>query len=204
MLYELRTYNLTANSAPEVECRFAEKIDERAKLSPLVGFWRTDIGPLNQVVHLWAYESLQQRADVRAQAIASRAWPPDLTEFIVSMESDILAPSPINDPLDGPREWGGLYELRMYTYPSGSLRSVMEEFTAQAPKRLELSPGCFFASELGQLNRWYQLWPYRDWAHRDELRSIYVSQGVWPPHTEARAVHQLVRHMIPAPFSPLH
>ncbi len=204
MLYELRTYNLTANSVPEVERRFAEKIDERTKLSPLVGFWHTDIGPLNQIVHLWAYESLQQRADVRAEAIASGAWPPDLNEFIVSMESDILTPSPINDPLDGPREWGGLYELRMYTYPSGDLRGVMEAFTAQAPKRLELSPGCFFASDLGQLNRWYQLWPYRDWAHRDEMRGVYLREGIWPPHTEARPVHQLVRHMIPASFSPLH
>ena len=119
MLYELRTYNLTANSVPEVERRFAEKIEARMKLSPLVGFWHTDIGPLNQIVHLWAYESLQHRADTRAKAIADKVWPPDITEFIVSMESDILTPSPVNDPLDGPREWGNLYELRMYTYPSG-------------------------------------------------------------------------------------
>ena len=92
MLYELRTYNLTANSVPEVERRFAEKIEARMKLSPLVGFWHTDIGPLNQIVHLWAYESLQHRADTRAKAIADKVWPPDITEFVVSMESDILAP----------------------------------------------------------------------------------------------------------------
>ena len=204
MLYELRTYNLTANSVPEVERRFAEKIEARTQLSPLVGFWHTEIGPLNQILHMWAYESLQQRADVRAKALESGVWPPDITEFIVSMESDILTPSPINDSLDGPREWGGLYELRMYTYPSGAIRSVMQSFTEQAPKRLELSPGCFFASDLGQLNRFYQLWPYKNWAHRDELRGIYVPQGIWPPHTEARPVHQLVRHLVPASFSPLH
>ena len=203
MLYELRTYNLTPNSVPEVERRFAEKIEARMRLSPMVGFWHTDIGPLNQIVHLWAYESLQQRADVRAQAIADRIWPPDITEFAVSMESDILTPSPVNDPLDGPRSWGNLYELRMYTYPAGAVRSVMRQFSEQAPKRLELHPGCFFASELGQLNRFYQLWPYKDWAHRDELRSVYLSQGIWPPHTEEQAVRQLVRHMVPAAFSPL-
>lgn len=203
MIYELRTYNLTANSVPEVERRFAEKIEARTRLSPLVGFWHTDIGPLNQILHLWAYESLQQRANVRAEAVASGVWPPDITEFIVSMESDILAPSSVNDPLDGPREWGSLYELRMYTYPSGAVRSVMQQFTEQAPKRLELSPGCFFMSDLGQLNRFYQLWPYRDWDHRDELRKIYT-QGIWPPHTDERPVQQLVRHMVPASFSPLH
>ncbi len=204
MIYELRTYNLTANSVPEVERRFAEKIEARTKLSPLVGFWHTEIGPLNQIVHLWAYESLQQRADVRTKAIADGIWPPDITEFAVSMESDILAGSPVNDPLDGPREWGNLYELRMYTFPSGTLRSVMQQFSEQSPKRLELYPGCFFMSDLGQLNRFYQLWPYKDWAHRDELRGIYLKEGIWPPHTDVSAVHQLVRHMVPASFSPLH
>lgn len=52
MIYELRTYNLTPNSVPEVERRFAEKIEARTRLSPMAGFWHTDIGPLNQIVHL--------------------------------------------------------------------------------------------------------------------------------------------------------
>ena len=157
-----------------MERRFAEKIEARTKLSPLVGFWHTDIGPLNQILHLWAYDSLQQRADVRARAIEEGVWPPGIAEFAVSMESDILVGSPVNDPLDGPREWGNLYELRMYTFPSGSLRSVMQQFSDQAAKRLELYPGCFFMSDLGQLNRFYQLWPYKDWDHRDQLRAVYL------------------------------
>jgi hypothetical protein len=34
---------------------------------------------------------------------------------------------------------------------------------------------------------------------RGELRA----KNLWPPHNETRAVTQLVRHMVPAPFSPL-
>jgi hypothetical protein len=59
-------------------------------------------------------------------------------------------------------------------------------------------------SDLGELNRFYQLWPYKDWAHRDEIRKQYVGTDIWPPHTEERPVHQLVRHMVPSSFSPLH
>ena len=58
--------------------------------------------------------------------------------------------------------------------------------------------------DIGDLNRLYQLFPYKDWAHRDEMRGKFREAGVWPPHADARPVAQLVRHMIPAPVSPLH
>jgi hypothetical protein len=207
MLFELRTYNLKPYSVPEFEKRFAEGVETRVKYSPLVGFWHTDIGPLNQVLHLWKYENLQERADVRAASVndPSGQWPPKVMDLVESQESDILIPGVVNDPMDGPREWGNLYELRMYTYPSGTVRKIMDAFCAKVPERASLSPlGGFFMSDLGQLNRFYQLWPYKDWAHRDEMRKLYAGTDIWPPHTDERPVHQLVRHMVPASFSPLH
>ncbi len=207
MLYELRTYTLKPNVVPEYEKRFAESVPIRTKYSRLVGFWHTEIGPLNQVVHLWAYETLQQRWEARSAAAKdpSGMWPPKVYDLTEAMESDILIPGPVNDPLDGPREWGNLYELRMYTFPSGTVRHVMEQFCAQVEARAKMYPlGGFFMSDLGQLNRFYQLWPYKDWDHRDQVRAEYAKTKVWPPHTEERAVHQLVRHMVPAAFSPLH
>ena len=207
MLYELRTYTLKPGAVPEYEGHFAEALPVRLKYSPLVAFWHVEIGPLNQVLHLWRYDSLQERADVRAAAAKdpSGVWPPKGLDLIVSMENDILIPGAANDPLDGPREWGSLYELRMYTYPSGALRRVMDAFCAKVPQRAEMSPlGGFFMSDLGQLNRFYQLWPYKDWAHRDEMRKLYAGTDIWPPHTDDRPVRQLVRHLVPAAFSPLH
>jgi hypothetical protein len=207
MLYELRTYNLQPGSVREVEKRFAESFEVRQKYSRMVALWHVEIGPINQILHLWAYESLQERADTRAAAVQdpSGKWPPKVSEFIVSQEVDILLASPINDPLDGPREWGDLYELRMYTYPAGAVRKVMDQFVEHVPRRAALYPlGGFFMSDLGQLNRFYQLWPYRNWEHRDEIRKRYAGTDIWPPHIEERPVHQLVRHMVPASCSPLH
>jgi hypothetical protein len=207
MLFELRTYNTKPGAVPEVEKRMGEAIETRVKYSPLVGYWHTEIGPLNQVLSLWSYESLGQRAEVRAAAAAdpSGKWPPALSELLVDQNSDILIPGATNDPLDGPREWGDLYELRMYTYPSGAARNVLRTFSESVERRNAIYPsGGFFMSDLGELNRFYQLWPYRDWAHRDEIRKQYVGTDIWPPHTDERPVHQLVRHLVPAAFSPLH
>ena len=39
----------------------------REKYSQNVGLWQTEVGQLNEVVHLWAYRDLNERAAVRGQ-----------------------------------------------------------------------------------------------------------------------------------------
>src|SRR5919202_1391723 len=107
MIYEIRTYNLKPGTLADYEKRFAAAMDVRAKYSPMYGFWHTDIGPLNQVVHIWAYETLQQRADVRAAAAKdpSGQWPPHHPDLLLSQESDILIPIKTMKEWTGPQEW---------------------------------------------------------------------------------------------------
>ena len=45
---------------------------------------------------------------------------------------------------------------------------------------------------LGNLNRLYQMFPYKNWAHRDEVRTELRQKNIWPPHSEARPMTQLV------------
>ena len=68
MIYEIRTYSTRPGKVAEYEAAFAEAYPTRQKYSSLYGWWHTEIGPLNQLVHIWAYENLQQRADIRAAA----------------------------------------------------------------------------------------------------------------------------------------
>lgn len=207
MIYEIRTYNLKAGKVREYEERFGAAYPIREKYSPLYGFWHTDIGPLNQVVHIWAYESLQQRADVRAASLKdpSGKWPPPPDDLVVSQESDIIMPVKTMKQLPGSQQLGSLYELRMYTYPSGVITEVAETFAKNLEARAEVYPVAgIWMSDLGNLNRLYQLFPYKDWNHRDEIRGELRRKNLWPPHGEARPVTQLVRHMAPAAFSPLH
>lgn len=209
MIFEIRTYNTKPYGVAEYEKAFAEAYQTRRKYGEnLWGFWHTEIGPLNQMVHIWAYESLQERADIRAAALKDPTgkWPPTHvgSEVILTQESDILLPIKGAVQQTGPQEWGGVYELRMYTYPPGELPKVAEAFAEALPRRQEIYPVAgIFTSDLGNLNRLYQLFPYKDWAHRDKVRAEMREKGIWPPRADARPVTQLVRHMVPAAFSPL-
>ena len=86
MIYEVRTYTLKPGSVQAYEESFAEALPERVKFSPLAAFWHTEIGPLNQVVHVWPYEDLAERNKIRAESVKSGKWPPKHNDLIVNME----------------------------------------------------------------------------------------------------------------------
>src|SRR2546428_14022439 len=94
MIYEIRTYKLKPGSLGEVEKRFGEAYEYRKKYSPLTAFWHTEIGPLNEIIHVWGYQDLAARAKIRAEAAKDADWPPQTSESIRTMRSEIINPSP--------------------------------------------------------------------------------------------------------------
>ena len=65
-------------------------------LGALVGYFTTDIGPLSQVIHWWAYADLQDRARRRQQLANDSRWQaflPKLSENIEQAENRILVPT---------------------------------------------------------------------------------------------------------------
>ena len=203
MIYEMRTYTLKPATEAEFFKRWEPLVAERMKLSPLVGLWRSEIGPLNEVIHLWQYNSVDERTRIRAEAVASGGWPPPTSDLIVKMRSEILNPVPFKTPLP-PGEYGNVYELRVYTYQNGSFPQVFERWAEKLPGREKFSPlaGCW-TSELGELNRFFHLWPFKDLAERDRIRREAVAAGAWPPATREWLVAMENRILVPAPFSPM-
>ena len=68
-------------------------------LGNLIGYFHTEIGPLNKVVHLWGYDSLAERERRRALLAADKEWLEYLKQspdIIVEMESRILVPAPFS------------------------------------------------------------------------------------------------------------
>lgn len=66
-------------------------------LGNMVGYFHTDIGPLNQVVHMWGYDSLDERQRRRAELQASEAWQAyaqKMRPLVQSVENKILIPTP--------------------------------------------------------------------------------------------------------------
>ena len=65
-------------------------------LGGLVGYFTSDIGPLSQVTHWWAYADLQDRARRRQQLANDSRWQaflPKLSENIEQAENRILVPT---------------------------------------------------------------------------------------------------------------
>jgi len=68
-------------------------------LGNLIGYFHTEIGQLNKVVHLWGYNSLAERERRRALLAADPEWLEYLKQspdIVVDMESRILVPAPFS------------------------------------------------------------------------------------------------------------
>jgi hypothetical protein len=205
MIIEVRTYQLKPASLAEVEKRFGEGLPAREKLSKLAAFWHTEVGALNEITHVWTYDSFEQRMAIRTEAVKSGVWPPKIGEFVLSMQSEAFIPAPFSPPLE-PREVGPLFEIRSYTLAPGALPGMMERWATKIDERVKLSPlvGAWY-SEFGGLNKWVHIWAYKDGAERQRVRSDAVARGIWPPGGAASGLvlKQENKLVMPASFSPL-
>jgi len=66
------------------------------KYAKLVGYWTTDIGELNQVIHIWAYDDLNTRAQKRQELYQDPDWLrdfiPEAIDMLEKQENKILSP----------------------------------------------------------------------------------------------------------------
>jgi hypothetical protein len=98
MYFEMRTYTLRPGKLGDYIRLFKEVgLPIIAQYASLVGYWHTEIGELNQIVHIWSYESLDDRAQKRAALYRDPAWQADFLPQAVPMlekqETKILLPA---------------------------------------------------------------------------------------------------------------
>lgn len=204
MIYEIRTYQIAPGSLAEVEKRFGEAYEHRKQYSPITGFLHTELGPLNEIVHIWKYRDVAERDSVRAEAAKNANWPPKIGEFIRGMRSEIVVPFPFVPELPaGPV--GPYFELRYYALRAGKitdLRSAWESFIAA---RTKMSPVVLAGPvEFGVANGFVHIWAYKSLDQRMEIRAEAAKKGVWPPPGSAdRLFTQETKILMPASWSPL-
>src|SRR3990170_8033507 len=98
MIVEERIYTLEVGKVPEYLRLYQEEgLAIQTRILPrLVGYFHTEIGTLNQVVHLWAYEDLEERARKRAELLADEDWKAYIAKvrpLILHQENRILVPA---------------------------------------------------------------------------------------------------------------
>ena len=99
MIVEMRTYVLQ----PGQQTTFLRLMEqegiliERPVLGRLLGFYSTEIGVLNQVIHLWGYDSFEERQRRRGLLAANVEWLaflPKVIPMIRDMQNQLLHPAP--------------------------------------------------------------------------------------------------------------
>ena len=204
MIYEIRTYQLNPGTVAEFEKRFGGSYEYRKKYSELIGFFHTEIGPLNEVVHIWPYRDLAERTRIRAEAAKDPNWPPQIREFIRSMRSEIVVPFSFV-PEVRPGRVGPIFELRYYTLKPGALPDVAKGWESKLPERMKLSPMVLAGGvEFGHANGFVHIWAYSSLDQRTKVREEARQKGVWPPPGgDERLIPQDNKILLPAALSPL-
>ena len=98
MIVEERIYTLHAGKVPEMVRLYVEEglPLQQAYLGRFVGYFTTETGNLNQVVFMWGFESLDDRAARRESMAQDPKWQSSLKKvqpLIMTQENRILKPA---------------------------------------------------------------------------------------------------------------
>jgi hypothetical protein len=210
MIYELRTYTVKPGTVMEV-AKHASTVSREIrgdKYGKLEGYWVTEIGPLNQVMHLWSYADLNERARLRAELAKNPRWNneylPLTRPHLIRQDIRLLnGQVGVNAPASTPN----VYEFRNYRTKPGAVRQWAELMKKVLPSREKYSKIVgLWITEAPQVNEACHIWAYKDLNHRAQVRAEAVKDPDFSAFLKEAAplldeMHSTI--MVPAPHSPL-
>ena len=106
MIVEQRTYTVKAGATPIYMKHYQEEgfAIQGKILGNLIGWYYTDFGPLNQIVHMWGYENYADREARRKALGADPDWQAFLKKIlplILAQESKTMIPAPWSPEMAG-------------------------------------------------------------------------------------------------------
>jgi hypothetical protein len=210
MIHELRTYTVTQGSLPEM-IRNSSTVSRAIRgdnYGKLEGYWSTEIGPLNQVMHLWTYTDFNERARLRAELAKNERWVKEYLPLNGAMlvRQDIRLLNPVVGPV-APAGKPNVYEFRNYRTKPRAARQWAELIEKALPVREKYSKIVgLWITEAGQPNEVCHIWAYKDLNHRAQVRAAAAADPEWQAFLKESAplldeMHSTI--MLPAPHSPM-
>jgi hypothetical protein len=183
MIQELRTYTLVPGKQAEY-LKLSSEVGRKARgdrYGKLEGFWSTEFGTLNQVMHLWTYESYEERERLRAELGRNDDWTkgylPHVRPLVLAQENKLLSPAV---PLSPPADTGNVYELRWYRTHTQRAGEWINHFKAILPVREKYMRRVgVWQTDVGQLNEVVHMWVFRDLNDRAGRRAQLAQDGDW-------------------------
>jgi NIPSNAP protein len=210
MIYELRTYTVKQGTAPEM-AKTAGTVGRDIRgdnYGKLEGYWVSEIGHLNQLMHLWSYSDLNERARLRGELGKNKRW---TSEYIpltrqnlirqeVRLLNAVVAPK-------APATTPNVYELRAYRCKPGMSRPWADLIAGVLPVREKYSKIVgLWVTEAGQPNEAVHIWAYPDLNARAAARAGAMKDPGWQEFLGKSAPYLEELNstiMMPAAHSPL-
>jgi hypothetical protein len=211
MLYELRTYTLKPGGVGDM-IKAASTVSHGIRgndYGKLEGYWFTEIGPLNQVMHLWSYKDFAERERLRAELSKNPRWGSEYLPLIrpLMVRQEIRLLNALRPPV-APASEGNIYEFRNYrAKPGGAVKQWLDAFQEALPAREKYSKiVALWQTEAGSPNEVCHLWAYKDLNTRAEVRAATMKDPAWQAFLGKGPalldeMHSTV--LVPAPHSPL-
>ncbi len=227
MIYDYRVYTLNPGATPAYMAGVRElglPIRQRHGVT-LSGWYRSDIGDLNQVVHIWGYNDLAHMQEAKAAVHADPDWTGKYlprnrglvqTQKTYLMNSPAFAP---NYPIHGEAVPGSedaqkrnemVYDYRMYTFKPGAVPQYMaavEEVGIPVRKRHGVKLAGWFYSDIGDLNKVVHIWAFDNPQHLIDAKAAVAADldwtGKYVPRVGGLITAQNVSLMMSADFAPI-
>ncbi|XP_068745406.1 protein NipSnap homolog isoform X1 [Montipora capricornis] len=211
-IYEMRTYYVKPKAFAADFLKLTNEyvhLKTESKYSKLNGCWTTDIGGINEAVHIWEYDSFAQRTEAKQAMSQDQTWINDyvkkMLNMLVKQDNVVMNAVPWFD-VKPPMSTGGVYELRMYDILLGKKDQFEHRFIQGLPDRCKVSePAGIWFTEFGPVNTAVLLWPYLSLDDRTRIRHEAQQLEEWVEAVRdcSSFIKQAVsKVLIPTDFSP--
>ena len=210
MIFELRVYTVkpgTVNQVLEASGTVAREIRGGDDYGKLEGHWASEIGTLNQYVHLWSYQNLPTMLRLRKELSAKQEWKKEYIPLIRPhlLRQDITLLEPVID-MKSPEGEDNFHELRTYQLRPGVAGEWSKRMAKAIPVREKYSKNLgLWTSITPDPNRVTHLWSYANWEERNQARKDSRADPEWKEFLSyARPFMEIMESMIltPSPWSP--
>ncbi len=228
MIYDYRMYTLKPGATPEYRAGVKElslPIRQRHGVT-LAGWYWSEIGALNQVVHIWGYNDAKHMQEAQDAFTADPEWTGKYipravglveTQKTWTMNSPSFAPvyPVVGDiPADGTPEFikknKMVFDFRIYTFKPGAIPAYMaavEEVAIPIRKRHGVKLAGWYYSDVGDLNQVTHIWAFDDLKHLKEAKEAVTADPEWSgkyvPRVSGLLVAQNTYLMNTAEFGPV-
>lgn len=210
MIHELRTYTFQPGKLPEY-LKIAEEVGRPIRGNDYGinrGYWTSEFGTINQIWHLWEYESHAERDDLRAKLAKNEDWRTQYGAKIrpLIQRQDIRFMDPVV-PFKAPEGEGHIYEFRYYRTKVGSAPIWLGHYKDVLPAREKYSPNVgVWHTQAPQPNEVCHMWVYDDLVQRSKVRAEMSQDPAWKDFLSKGTQHLLEMNtiaLIPTNYSPL-